>query len=284
MLKIFLWSIFIAVELFILIAILKYIINSYKTGTVTMKVLIILIVLIVFGPVVLYLIDRMNLATILEYDKNVNLNNWFSFFKDYFISIISSFINTFVVIYIAVIELKQNYEDNQNLNKENVRLQNLPCLKISCKKGYENDILFCKVIDEKGKKTNKTMGFSMMIQNIGLNAAKSLYICNNYKNQNIKSYEKIAPKDFVEPRATISQDFIIENVKYNHVELNIEIIYQDLLNNWYSLKVKIIIEPTNVIVKGDEVLNINVSEGEEIMLDSIPKELFINNITLPEKW
>lgn len=75
MLKIFLWSIFIVAELFILIAILKYIINSYKKGTVTMKVLIILIVLIVFGPVVLYSIDRMNLATILGYDKNVNLNN-----------------------------------------------------------------------------------------------------------------------------------------------------------------------------------------------------------------
>lgn len=224
MLKLFLWSIFIALELYVSISTMKYTINSYKKETVAMKSIIILLVIIIFGPVVLYLIDRLNIATILGYNKNVNLNNWFSFLKDYFIAIVSSLINSIVVIYIAIMELKKNYGDNQKLNKENVRLQNLLCLKISGKRDSENDIFYSMHVKEKGKKTDKDICFSLIIQNIGLNAAKNLYICNNFKNQDIKTYEKIKPKDFVESGTTISQDIFIEEVKYNHVELSSEIV------------------------------------------------------------
>ena len=62
-----------------------------------------------------------------------------------------------------------------------------------------------------------------------------------------------------------------------------EIIYQDLLNNWYSLKIKVVINATNIIDKGNEVLAINIYEGEEEMLESVPEELFITKIITPEK-
>lgn len=282
MLKLIIGILFILVEIYIMISVIKYIINSYKNGTIEMKFIIIILVIVVFLPIVIYLIDRFNLVTIWGFNKNVDINNWFSFIKDYSVTIISSLINTFVVIYIAIIELKKSYEDNQNLNKENVRLQNLPCLKISGKSDCINDIINSIHIKENGT-TGKNIGFSLIIQNIGLNAAKNLHICNNYKNQNIKSYEKIKPKDFVESGKTISQDFFIDNVKYNHVEMDSEIIYQDLLNNWYSLKIKVVINATNIIDKGNEVLAINIYEGEEEMLESVPEELFITKIITPEK-
>ena len=186
MLKLIIGILFILVEIYIMISVIKYIINSYKNGTIEMKFMIIILVIVVFLPIVIYLIDRFNLVTIWGFNKNVDINNWFSFIKDYSVTIISSLINTLVVIYIAIIELKKSYEDNQNLNKENVRLQNLPCLKISGKSDCINDIINSIHIKENGT-TGKNIEFNLIIQNIGLKKKKNLHICNNYKNQNIKS-------------------------------------------------------------------------------------------------
>ncbi len=272
---------FILGEIYAIIAVTKYIVNSYKKGTIEMKFIIIILLIVVFLPIIIYLIDRFNLITIFGYNKNVDINNWFSFIKDYSTALVSSLINTFVVIYIAVIELKQNYEDNQNLNKENVRLQNLPCLKISGKEDSENNLHGIIHIKQKGKKTDKYICFSLIIQNIGLNAAKNLYICNNFKNQDIKSYEKIKPKDFVESGTTISQDIFVEEVKYNHVELDSEIIYQDLLNNWYSLKTKIVINVATFDNNGQDLI-INIEQDEEERLEKAPIELLITKVETPE--
>ena len=273
---------FILGEIYAIIAVTKYIVNSYKKGTIEMKFIIIILLIVVFLPIIIYLIDRFNLITIFGYNKNVDINNWFSFIKDYSTALVSSLINTFVVIYIAVIELKQNYEDNQNLNKENVRLQNLPCLKISGKRDTENNLFDSIHIKQKGKKTDKFICFCLIIQNIGLNAAKNLYICNNFKNQDIKSYEKIKPKDFVESGTTISQDIFVEEVKYNHVELDSEIIYQDLLNNWYSLKIKIVINVATTFDNKGQDLIINIEQDEEERLEKAPIELLITKVETPE--
>lgn len=272
---------FILGEIYAIIAVTKYIVNSYKKGTIEMKFIIIILLIVVFLPIIIYLIDRFNLITIFGYNKNVDINNWFSFIKDYSTALVSSLINTFVVIYIAVIELKQNYEDNQNLNKENVRLQNLPCLKISGKEDFENNLHGIIHIKQKGKKTDKYICFSLIIQNIGLNAAKNLYICNNFKNQDIKSYEKIKPKDFVESGTTISQDIFVEEVKYNNVELDSEIIYQDLLNNWYSLKIKIVINVATFDNNGQDLI-INIEQDEEERLEKTPVDLLITKVETPE--
>ena len=282
MLKFIVGILFILGEIYVIIAVTKYIVNSYKSGTIEMKFIIIILLIVVFLPIIIYLIDRFNLITIFGYNKNVDINNWFSFIKDYSTALVSSLINTFVVIYIAVIELKQNYEDNQNLNKENVRLQNLPCLKISGKRDFENDIFYSMHIKEKGKKTDKHICFSLIIQNIGLNAAKNLYICNNFKNQDIKTYEKIKPKDFVESGTTISQDIFVEEVKYNHVELSSEIIYQDLLNNWYSLKIKIVINISSTFDNKSQDLIINIEQDEDEKLEKAPIELLITKVETPE--
>lgn len=273
---------FILGEIYAIIAVSKYIVNSYKKGTIEMKFIIIILLIVVFLPIIIYLIDRFNLITIFGYNKNVDINNWFSFIKGYSTALVSSLINTFVVIYIAVIELKQNYEDNQNLNKENVRLQNLPCLKISGKEDSENNLHDSIHIKQKGKKTDKYICFSLIIQNIGLNAAKNLYICNNFKNQDIKSYEKIKPKDFVESGTTISQDIFVEEVKYNHVELDSEIIYQDLLNNWYSLKIEIVINVATTFDNKGQDLIINIEQDEEERLEKAPIELLITKVETPK--
>lgn len=148
-------TLFILGEIYAIIAVTKYIVNSYKKGTIEMKFIIIILLIVVFLPIIIYLIDRFNLITVFGYNKNVDINNWFSFIKDYSTALVSSLINTFVVIYIAVIELKQNYEDDQNLNKENVRLQNLPCLKISGKRDTENNLFDGIHIKQKEKKTDK---------------------------------------------------------------------------------------------------------------------------------
>lgn len=282
MLKLIVGILFILGEIYAIIAVTKYIVNSYKKGTIEMKFIIVILLIVVFLPIIIYLIDRFNLITIFGYNKNVDINNWFSFIKDYLTALVSSLINTFVVIYIAVIELKQNYEDNQSLNKENVRLQNLPCLKISGKRDSENDIFYSMHVKEKGKKTDKVICFSLIIQNIGLNAAKNLYICNNFKNQDIKTYEKIKPKDFVESGTTISQDIFVEEVKYNHVELSSEIVYQDLLHNWYSLKIKIVINVASTFDNNGQDLIINIEQDEEEKLEKIPIELLITKVETPE--
>lgn len=282
MIKLIVGILFILGEIYAIIAVTKYIVNSYKKGTIEMKFIIVILLIVVFLPIIIYLIDRFNLITIFGYNKNVDINNWFSFIKDYLTALVSSLINTFVVIYIAVIELKQNYEDNQSLNKENVRLQNLPCLKISGKRDSENDIFYSMHVKEKGKKTDKVICFSLIIQNIGLNAAKNLYICNNFKNQDIKTYEKIKPKDFVESGTTISQDIFVEEVKYNHVELSSEIVYQDLLYNWYSLKIKIVINVASTFDNNGQDLIINIEQDEEEKLEKIPIELLITKVETPE--
>lgn len=282
MLKFIVGILFILGEIYAIVSITKYIVNSYKNGTVEIKFIIIILVITVFLPIVIYLVDRFNLVSIFGYNKNVDINNWFSFIKDYSIAIISALINTFVVIYIAIVELKKNYEDNQKLNKENVRLQNLPCLKISGKRDSENDIFYTMHVKEKGKKTDKHICFSLIIQNIGLNAAKNLYICNNFKSQDIKTYEKIKPKDFVESGTTISQDIFVEEVKYNHVELSSEIVYQDLLHNWYSLKIKIVINVASTFDNKDQDLIINIEQDEEEKLEKTPIELLITKVETPE--
>lgn len=109
-----------------------------------------------------------------------------------------------------------------------------------------------------------------------------MYICNNFKNQDIKTYEKIKPKDFVESGTIISQDFLIDNVKYNHVEIDSKIIYQDLLNNWYSLKIKIIINVATTFDNKGQDLIINIEQDEEERLEKAPIELLITKVETPE--
>lgn len=108
-----------------------------------------------------------------------------------------------------------------------------------------------------------------------------MYICNNFKNQDIKSYEKIKPKDFVESGTTISQDIFVEEVKYNNVELDSEIIYQDLLNNWYSLKIKIVINVATFDNNGQDLI-INIEQDEEERLEKAPIELLITKVETPK--
>ncbi len=74
----------------------------------------------------------------------------------------------------------------------------------------------------------------------------------------------------------------IFRLSFIHVELSSEIVYQDLLHNWYSLKIKIVINVASTFDNNGQDLIINIEQDEEEKLEKVPIELLITKVETPE--
>ena len=136
-----------------------------KSDTYLEKALFVLFLVSIIFPISIYYLDRYNIPTLLEWNKNINTQNWLSFISTYSVGIICSFISVIFLILVTFIQINLNDKEIFKKDKMNV----LPTLQYSFIRKKNNN------------KTKKDICVVMNIKNIGLGAVKGCYISVNNK-------------------------------------------------------------------------------------------------------
>ena len=175
---------FFNVILFLLLCILsffiivKFIIWFYKEyksieNSAIQSLMILMFVSIAF-PVLIFVLDRNNFFGNIGYLKNISSNNWHSFLATYGSSFVSSLIGAAFLVVVTGIQMDRSKEDNDDLAKKQLRLQNLPVLKF--KINYESNTKpnAAIVIDTDLSEVRGFVNVNINIKNIGLGTAQKI--------------------------------------------------------------------------------------------------------------
>lgn len=205
-----------------------------KLETITEKSLFVLFLVVYFSPVILYIIDKYNLATIIFGD--LNMDRWFDFSGAYVTAIIAAVINSVILLLITFKQI----ELQKNDNIENTRLQNAPILEYlvstdnkTKSKKYDEFVILNK---------GESFRIYVDVENIGLGHARHIdfgFVIDNIK---INGINKKDDRQTVIKRDTdyvFSLDF---NLSYdvstdNMHEMKIISYYEDVLYNKYTQEV-----------------------------------------------
>ncbi len=214
---------------------------------------------------VIYLCDRYNIPTAFGADKNVNTQNWLNSIVTFISGILGTAISVFVSVKIAKSQIKEEKNANIELNKESLRVQNMPILKYSI--DTKNTELEEKIL-ETNIKDGHLYNFNIYIKNIGLNSIKSIKVDFNMQSMS----ERILGKDSVE---TLEKE---KEIAINCVlplkctdkpyEISVIVHYEDILSNRYKQTIDIeyiaydVYERNNYI--GDAKYRVNEEELEHI--------------------
>lgn len=256
----------IIIELIILILIIIKIYKEYKSSnSFAEKTLFLLIILIFLYPIVLFTIDKTNLASYMGWVNENNSDRWFSYFATYGSSLVSAIIGAIALILMTMLQLKR--QDDKD--REAIRINNMPLLiyDISRKKGAFDisNLLLTNC------KEGKTIDFEIKIQNIGMNTVKKSFMHISSKMLSSDIYE------WLENNGCIKKDETVYIYRFLSLpkgisSLSITIFYCDLINNWYRQKVLIKFDIADYCDKNGSlyVPSIMVEDGE--LLDEEPKE------------
>lgn len=214
---------------------------------------------------VIYLCDRYNIPTAFGADKNVNTQNWLNSIVTFISGILGTAISVFVSVKIAKSQIKEEKNANIELNKESLRVQNMPILKYSI--DTKNTELEEKIL-ETNIKDGHLYNFNIYIKNIGLNSIKSIKVDFNMQSMR----ERILGKDSVE---TLEKE---KEIAINCVlplkctdkpyEISVIVHYEDILSNRYKQTIDIeyiaydVYERNNYI--GDAKYRVNEEKLEHI--------------------
>lgn len=241
-------------------------INKSESTMERMYDLTVLIVINVF--MFIYYADRFNLPTALNMNINVDTQNWLIIITTCASSIISASIGGLIAFGIARNEIEKNEEQN----KENNRIQNMPLLKYeiepNCKCDSKLDNLIMSNVD-----TEDTCSYSLKlnIKNIGQNSVKQMIV--DFNSSFILKRIRILGNNTQNP---LEKEGSIELYKYFGLKkgtcytIELIIYYEDVLQNWYQqiISINCETEPKEHLPK----LNISYTVGEEkvIAKEEIP--------------
>lgn len=138
-----------------------------KLETIYDKVLCIILVIAVFTPLIIYYCDRYNIASKMQYTKNVNVNMWFEFLTNYIGTIVGTIISSLVVVLLTIKQIQIQKEEL----RENKRIENMPIFKYYISSEMDINVPVVLTILENG---GNDYNLFLTIENIGLNPSKNV--------------------------------------------------------------------------------------------------------------
>lgn len=221
----------IVIAIVILALSIIYLYNTIKKcETWIEKTLASLLITAFLVPITVYYLDRYNIPSHFGWTKFVNTEIWLNFFSTYFSTTIGAIISAFILIVVTKYQMDRTLKENQERDKEQHRLNNMPLLK------YEFLDYDVEISNRDSIETNINDGVTgevnFRINNIGMNTVKKCYLevkGEVFKEKYIKELNvqsSIEKDKFIEIKLLLT--LIPENYNFKFI-----IYYQDLLNNWY---------------------------------------------------
>lgn len=216
------------------------IILSKKKGYYSICISILTIILMAGVLTFIYVLDINNIPTKTGMRVNINTENWFELIN----GIIGATIAALVSINVVVYQLRN---DNKK-NEENLRIQNMPLLKYEVKAEDElqRNVQAFNIIDSKyNPEDSLSYELYLKIKNISPNTIKQL--CIDLTSETLNKKIRIIGADTrisLEKDTTIDDVFIILLPKNRKYKMNLNVYYEDILNNWYKQKIEIEYETT----------------------------------------
>ena len=154
---------------FIIVKFIIWFYKEYKSieNSAIQSLIILMFVSIAF-PVLIFILDRNNFFGNIGYLKNISSNNWHSFLATYGSSLISALIGAAFLVVVTGIQMDRSKEDNDDLAKKQLRLQNLPVLKFKVDYEINTKPGPTIVIDAKLSDVRNLVYANINIKNIGL--------------------------------------------------------------------------------------------------------------------
>lgn len=228
-------------------------------------------------PLILYYLDRFNIPTMLRYTKNVDSKQWLDIISSYFSSIISTIISVVFLVYVTIKQIERTYQDNERLNKENQRLQNLPLLNYTINHGIFNTNIFDDTVTILSNQTDyndKSINLLIEVKNIGVNSIRRLFftIESDFFETEIFA---VRNQGGIEKDGSTQKEIIIIGARDKDYNICFTSYYQDLLTNWYEQKINVEISVTNKYkIETKDYVSINtITVNDEKCLKEIPPKI-----------
>ncbi len=229
----------------------KLFIKGYKDSKSDFeKVLYIMLSVAIMFPLFVYYLDRYNIPSRFGYTENIISSNWVDILTNYSATIISTLFSAVFLIFVTFKQMNETYNDNLKLNNEAQRIQNLPFLQYNFTYERLEDDIFGEnqkwIFSNQDDNNNKSIDFTMEIENIGLNTVRKVYLEVKSDLLDKKEYLELCNQSNIEKNQKKKKEFIIMNVANGTYKIEIVVYYQDLLKNWYKQKVYLTISLTNI--------------------------------------
>lgn len=248
--------------------------NYKKCETFSEQIIFVLIVSIVAFPILMYYLDKFNIATIFKYSDDVNQEVWLELLFNYGALIISQIISAVVLFFITRMQIDEARKENEERTKEEHRINNMPLLEYSFPKGH---VAKSYLLDTKFRKGN-THCLTICINNIGETAIRKCIISISgdiiKKDYNFK----LSEQSCISSKEKKYIGFVL-NLKEGIYNANIKVFYQDIIHNWYSQEIKIVYKTDNNYDSTQSLFPTSVSKCEildENLINEEPNFIYNN--------
>lgn len=258
----------------IILLYLCYFLKKYKKlKTGVEKVLYITILILIIFPLVIYYLDRYNIPSKFGYTINTNSELWLEIIINLCVVVMTTFINAAFLIHVTHEQIKSSFDDNNSLNIENQRLQNIPLLKYDLSTDIdfdEEDITDNKlrISDDNIEKLDKLpLVLNINIENVGLNILNKLYIELISQQINEKVFEKFSSNNILKVGEKVNKIYTLFVYPGTYI-FDVKMYYQDIMKNWYVQKLEIIVK-----INKDGIDEMDYDIKEETIINYNPVEL-----------
>lgn len=207
------------------------------------KSLFILSMIIMIFIYILYYFDRFNIPSILKWNENVDSQNWLNVLSNFGTTILAEIVGGLILIFVTLMQIEKNNEDNIKRDTEERRINNLPLMQYN----IENCIKLVPTFNINtiySEEESNTYSIVLSIKNIGMGAAKKIYISiDGDCIPEITSFE-IANQSSLATNEVKSLMLSLCLKQKKHL-FYLTIYYEDLLSNWYSQNLELEYDITN---------------------------------------
>ena len=232
-------SIIINITFIILISV--WIISMYKkcNGFVE-RIFYVIAVFIIVLVNCLYYLDRYNVPTLLKWGISVNTQNWLNHLITIGSTLGAQVISGVILLLITRMQIDENNKSNQKRDEEQRIINNMPLLTYSFQ-DYSSNIEYNKKYELKSVSNSDEYYFTLSVKNIGMNSVRKCVIKVS-SDLLVESYEcKLDEQSTLnknEEKRIIFETALLEGES----NYNLLVYYEDLLHNWYSQKIDLIID------------------------------------------
>ena len=223
-----------------------------KSKTISEKAYLIILGLILFVLPIIYILDRYNVPTKMNWSQNIDSQNWLAFLGEFVTGVIGAIIAAVIAVWTTLYQMQKNNEDNDKRDKENNRLQNMPILKYEIDTINDGDIDLEDIIFANLDKCNP-YNLNISIKNVGMNTIKSIMIdCSADVISNEKAYRILGRNSIVilEKNEEMRVRKVINLSTGEKYDFLITVYYEDVLSNWYKQDIHLRYGATEKFNKG----------------------------------
>lgn len=232
-----------------------------------------LMVIVLIIPEVIYFLDIYNIPSKFNLINDINTSDWLNFIGTYSSGIMATIISAYFLIYMTMKQINRTFEDNQDLNKENSRLQNLPFIEynITSLKSNKTNRFQEIYLDSKYENDCSSLYFSLILKNIGLNSIRKTFIKFTSELLVEECNFELDGQSIIEKESCKILNFHISKVPSGNYMLKFKIIYQDLLKNWYEQNVEVGFDLTDIYISNSRKFKSNIKVLEEKRIKKPPE-------------